>query len=221
MQFYHHGLNIKLTGLSDSLLRKCLNEGGLVAGGVDEFVIENLDLGVFGGQGDNLIGDGLGIAKCRNVLANAGEGELDALRAGTRKLSLALLADDDKVGGAFLSKKSSNASAHARVNTTAEALVRGADDDERFLVLGLERLGLGGLIDLIGGLTVVAGLGHGALSTGELGGGDNLHRVGDLLDVADGLEAALDLAKRRVAGDSVGGGGGGPATIRLVSKKSP
>jgi hypothetical protein len=44
------------------------------------------------------------------------------------------------------------------------------------------------------------------LGTGELGGSDNLHGVGDLLDVADGLKAVLDFAESRKGGGAWGSG---------------
>ena len=208
-----------LTGLEDGLLGKCLNEGSLVAGGVDEPVEQDLDVGVLGGQKGDLVGDGLGSGEGGDVLANTGKGELDALGVGTGELGLALLADDDEVGGALLSEESTDATAHTGVSTTAESLVGGANDDEGLLLLGLGGLGLGSFEDLVGGLTVLAGLGHGALGTGELGGGNDLHGVGDLLDVLDGLEAALNFSKRRVASGGAGGSSSNP-TDSIMSIKS-
>jgi hypothetical protein len=46
-------------------------------------------------------------------------------------------------------------------------------------------------------LPILSGLGHCALGTGELSGSDDFHRVGDLLDVADGLQSVLNLAEGR------------------------
>jgi hypothetical protein len=197
--------------LEDGLLGKCLNEGRLVAGGIDELVVQNLDVGVLGGEEGDLVGDGLGIGEGRNVLADTSKGELDALGAGTGELGLALLADNDEVGGAVLFEGSTDLTAHAGVNTTAETLVGGADDDEGLLLLGLGGLGLGGFEDLVGGLAVAAGLGHGTLGAGELGGGDDLHGVGDLLDVLDGLEAAVNFSKRRVASGGAGSSSSNPS----------
>lgn len=93
------------------------------------------------------------------------------------------------------------------MDAAAEALVGGADDKQGLALGGLEGLGLGLVEDLIGGLAVGLGVGHGALGAGQLGGGDDLHGVGDLLDVADGLEAALDLAEGREASGGMGRGG--------------
>jgi hypothetical protein len=207
--------------LEDGLLGKCLNEGRLVAGGIDELVVQNLDVGVLGGEEGDLVGDGLGIGEGRNVLADTSKGELDALGAGTGELGLALLADNDEVGGAVLFEGSTDLTAHAGVNTTAETLVGGADDDEGLLLLGLGGLGLGGFEDLVGGLAVAAGLGHGTLGAGELGGGDDLHGVGDLLDVLDGLEAAVNFSKRRVASGGAGSSSSNPTNAIVSIKKSP
>jgi hypothetical protein len=104
------------------------------------------------------------------------------------------------------------------VNTTAETLIGRADDDEGLLVLSLEGLGLSGLVDLIRGLTVLARVVHGALGSGELGGGDNLHGVCDLLDVSDGLETVLDLTESRIGGSGAGDGSGpGSAKKDVIS----
>lgn len=192
------------TGLGNGLLGKCLNEGGLVGGGVDELVVQDLDLGVLGGQVNDLVGDGLSIGKGRNVLANTGEAELDVLGVGSLQLSLALLTNEDQVEVLALGKKATNRTGHSGVNTTAETLVGGAHDDEGLLLVGLGGGGLGGLEDLVGGLSVLAGVVHAAGGTGELGGGDNLHGVCDLLDVSDGLQTSLDLTESRIGGGGAG-----------------
>jgi hypothetical protein len=57
-------------------------------------------------------------------------------------------------------------------------------------------------------LSVDNGLVHGLLGAGELGGGDDLHGLGDLLDVANGLEAALDLTESGIVGGLCDEGGG-------------
>merc|ERR1712000_138124 len=193
---------VQLTGLGDSLLRKCLKEGSLVALGVDELVVEDLDVGVLGGEKRDLVGDGLGVGEGGNVTADAREGELDILGVGPRQLGTALLADDDQVRRALLGKKTADTAGQTRVNTTAKTTVGRADNDEGLLLLGFGDLGLGSLEDLLGGLTVLAGVVHGPLRAGELGGSDNLHGVGDLLHV---LQAALDFSERRVAGSTAGG----------------
>lgn len=99
------------------------------------------------------------------------------------------------------------------MDTTAKSLVGAADNDQRSLALALNGLGLGALEDSVGSLTVLAGLVHGLLRAGELGRGDDFHGLGDLLNVLDGLEAALDLAKGGVAGGIVDGKGGGPVEM--------
>lgn len=197
------------TGLEDGLLGKCLNDGGLVARGVDELVVENLDVRVLGREHDDLVGDGGGVGKGRDVLANAGEADLKILAVGAAELGLGLLADDGKIEAGLLGVETTDISAQTRVNTTAETLVGGADDEQGLaLTLELGSSGLGGLVDLVGSLTVALGVVHGTLSTSELGRGDNLHGVGNLLDVANRLEAALDLTKSRKGGGRVGASNG-------------
>ena len=99
------------------------------------------------------------------------------------------------------------------MDPAAQPFIGGAHHDEGFLgaVLGVG-FGLGVLEDRVGGLAVGAGFGHGALGAGEFGGGDDFHRLGDFFDVADGFEAAFDLAEGGVGGGgdedgSVNGGG--------------
>jgi hypothetical protein len=200
-----------LTGLGDSLLGKRIKEFGLVARGVDEPVEQDLDVGVLGGQLDDLVGDSLGIGEGRNVLANTSKAQLDGRAVGSAELSLGLLTNDDEVKGRLCGGHGTDTSAHAGVNTTAETLVGRADDDEGLLVLLLEGLGLGRLVNLVGSLAIGAGVVHGTSGTGELGGGDNLHGVGDLLDVADGLEAALNLTKGGIGSSGSGSGNGSSA----------
>lgn len=99
------------------------------------------------------------------------------------------------------------------MNTTAETLVGGADDDEGLLLLGLGGGGLSGLEDLVRGLSVLAGVVHAASSTGELGRGDDLHGVCDLLDVSNGLQTSLDLTKSRIGGGGAGASSSSKAVI--------
>lgn len=194
---------VQLTRLLDSLLGEGLNGGGLVALGVEELVVEDLDGGVLGGEGGDHVGDGGSVGEGRDVLADTGEAEDDVLAVGTTQLGLALLADDGQVGLGLLEEELAHRPGETRVNTTAETLVGAADDNQGLLALALGGLGLGLLENGVGGLTVVAGLGHGPLGAGELGGGDDLHRLGNFLDVADRLETVLNLAQ-----GGIGGGGG-------------
>lgn len=203
------------TRVGNSVLGKCLNEGRLVAGGVDELVVQDLDVGVVAGEHDDLVGDGLGIGEGGNVLSDTREAQLEVLGVGTGQLRTALLADDDEVERRLGGVETADETAHTRVNTTAETFVGRADDDQS-LGLTLGDGGLGGLEDLVGGLTVAAGVVHGLGSAVELGRGNNLHGVGDLLDVANGLETALDLTKSGIS-SSVGSDGSDTITRPLVS----
>lgn len=209
------------TGLGNSFVGKCLNEGGFVALGVDELVVQNLDIGVLSGKHDDLVGDSLGIGKGGNVLANTSEGKLDAFGVGSLELSLALLTNDDEVKRlGDLIGVGTNASTEARVNTTAKTLVGRADDDEGLLLLRFGSNRLGGFEDLVGSLTILARLGHGTLSTGELGRRNDLHCAGNLLDVANRLQAAFDFTKGRVGGSSIGASSRSSKDKSLVSKTS-
>lgn len=206
---FHHILGPEqiLTRSLDSLLGESIDSVGLVSGGVDEAVVDDLDLCVLVGQRDDLVGDGRCLGEGGDGPTGASEGKTDVLGGGTRQLGLALLANDDQVVGVgLLGIKTTDVTGQTRVNTAAETLVGGADDQQGLLVGALEGLGLGLGEDLVRSGTVDLGVGHGALGAGQLGGGDNLHGLGDLLDVADGLETGLNLTEGGIAG---GGGGDG------------
>ena len=101
------------------------------------------------------------------------------------------------------------------MDTAAEALVRGAHYDERFLIFGLDGFGLCFFEDRVGCLTVASGFHHCALSFVELGGGDNFHGFGDFFDVTDGFEAAFDFAECGISG-SIGGDGSADSRHQLT-----
>lgn len=210
---------IQLTRLSDGILGKCLNDGGLVGRGVDEAVVQDLDIGVLLGQQNDLVGDGGGISEGGDVLSDTREGELDIRGVGSGKLSLGLLANDDEVELLALSAHSADVSSQTGVNTTAETLVGRADDEKLLSLLRLEGRGLSRLVDLVRGLAVLAGFVHGTLSSGQLGGSNDLHGLGDLLDVSDGLETSLDLTESRIGGGGIGAGGSSSADDIGISER--
>ena len=206
-------------GVGNSLLGVGLDDGGLVAGGVDELVVDNLDVGVVGLEAEDLVGDGLGVGEGGDVFADAGEGQDDVAGVGAAQLGAGLLADQNEVGGGLA--RGEGGAAHeagqAGVNTAAEALVGAADDVEGLLALGLEGLRLGVLEDLAAGLAVLPRGIHGALRAGQLGGGDDLHRVRNLPDVLDGLETVINFSQGGVGGGIGVGSGGGPVIALRAS----
>ena len=199
-----------LTGLGDGLLGESLNGSGLVALSVDELVVDDLHARVVGREHGNLIGDSLGVGEGGNVLANIGEAHDDALGSSTGQLSLGLFTKNDNIGLRVLSEQAAGGLGQARVNTTAKTLVRAGHNVKSLLVL--QGLGLGLLEDSVGGLSVVARFIHSLLGAGETGRGNDLHGVGDLLNVLDGLEASLDLTQSRE-----GGGIGGRSAVPDIS----
>jgi len=197
------------TRSSNSLLREGLNNDGFVARGVDKFVVQDLDASIVARQLHNLIRDSLRIREGRNILADAGKIEHNILGVGTAQLGFGLLPDQDKVVVAgLLGEHAASLTRQTRVDTAAKALVARRNDEQRLLLrvlaLGLERLGLGALKDLVGRLPVLAAVLHGTGGASQLGGGYDLHRLGDLLDVADRLEAAFDFAQSGIASGILG-----------------
>lgn len=188
----------KLTGVGDGLLGVGLDGNGLVALSVDEVVVDDLDAGVVGGQQSDLVGNGLGISEGRDVLADVGEAQNQVVGVGTGQLGLGLLAENNDVGVGELLEDTAGGLAQTGVDTTAKTLVGAGDDEQSLLVV--KSLGLGLLENGVGGLTVVPGLAHSLLGAGETGGGNDLHGVGDLFDVLDGLETALDFTQGREVG---------------------
>jgi hypothetical protein len=197
------GASNEHTRLLDGLLGESLNDGGLVAGGVDELVVQNLDAVVLGVQKAELVGNGGSVGESRDGLADSSEAEDHVLGVAPAHLGLALLADNcdvDVAGQAVGGELLAHVTRHTRVDTTTETLVGRAHDEESLLALTLGGNGASLLEGLLRGLSVHDGLVHGLLGAGELGGGDNLHGLGDLLDVADGLETALDLTESGIVG---------------------
>lgn len=188
---------------NDGLLGESGNNDRLVAGGVDELVVEDLDLGVVAGELGDLVCNGLGIGESGNVLADTSKAQDNVGAVGTGELGAGLLANDNKVGDTS-TDLTTVPTGQARVNTTAKSLVGAANDIKSLLALTLDCLGLGRLKDLTRGLTILGSISHGTLGTGELGGGDDLHGVGNLLDVSNRLEATLDFTQSGVAGAIVG-----------------
>lgn len=182
-----------LTRSEDSLLRVGWDNSWLVRDGSDERVEDNLNVVVLGWQLGDLVGNGGGLSESWDILSNTTERENHVLWVRSGQLSLALLSQNSEVGIWLLQEHTSGLLGQLRVDTTTETLVGRSDDDEG--LAGVESLGLGLLVDLVGSLTVDLGALHSTLSTGELGGSDDLHGVGDLLDVTNGLETAFDFTE--------------------------
>lgn len=193
-------------GIGKSLGGEGLNNVGLVGSSVDEFVVHDLDIGVVGGELDDLVGDSLGISEGRDVLANTSKGQGNVPGVRSAQLATGLLADENEVGRLLAGgEMAAYVARQTRVNTTTEALVGTAHNVESLLALGLERFCLGRLEDFLGGLTVFARLVHGSLRTVQLGGGHDLHCVCDLLDVANRLQTAFDFSQGGVGSGILGG----------------
>lgn len=166
-------------------------------------VVDDLHAGVVLGQQGDLVGNGLGIGEGGDILADVGEAENHSIGVGSGQLGLGLLAENDDVRVGVLLENTASSLAQTGVDTTAKTLVGAGDDQQSLLVV--ERLGLGLLEDGVGGLTVGTRIVHGLLGTVQTGRGDDLHGVGDLLDVLDGLQTALDFTQGREV-SRVGGG---------------
>jgi hypothetical protein len=165
----------------------------LVRDGSLERVKDNLNVVVLGWQLLDLVGNSLGLSKGWDILSDTSEGENHVLCVRSAQLSLALLTENNELSIWLLLEDTASLLGQLRVDTTAKTFVGRSNNEE--CLASLERLGLGLLVDLVGSLTVDLGVGHGTLGTGELGGGDDLHGVGDLLDVTNGLETAFDFTE--------------------------
>lgn len=212
---YGHVRRKQRTGSLDGILGESLDDGGLVLLGVQELVVQDLDARVVSGELGDLVGDGRRVGEGGDILSDVGEAEGHVLGVASAELGLALLTQDDELEALGVGAElSADETRKTRVDTTTETLVGRADDQEG-LALGLDRLGVGLLEDLVGSLAVGAGLGHGLLGAGELGRGDNLHGLGDLLNVANRLETALDFTESGKGGGI--GDGLGPVERQRIS----
>lgn len=198
----------QLTGVSDGFLGVGINSGGLVALRVQELVVDDLDGAVVGRKEGNLIGNGLSIGEGGNILADLREAEDDVLTAGTTELGLGLFSEDDDISVGVRCQQAASGLAETRVDTTTETFV-GAGDNIKSLLVSFLGLGLSGFEDGVGGCSVDTRVLHSLLGAGQTGGSDDLHGVGDFLDVTDGLETALDFTES----SEVGGIGGSSAAV--------
>ena len=94
---------------------------------------------------DDLVGDGTGLGKGRDVLADGVEGDSDVLGHGSRELGLGLVTDNGERSG-VLDLLLLDESGDTGVDTTAETSVRGDGEVEDLgglgggLLLGLDVL---------------------------------------------------------------------------------
>lgn len=186
--------------VEDGLNGVGIDNGSLVRLGVDELVVDDLDAVVLLWESRDLVGDQRSIGEGRDGLSDTSEVDLDVLGVGTRHLRLGLLADNDKVGLWVGGEHATGVLAESGVDTTTKTFVGAGNDNQSLLVTLLGDLGLGLLEDSVRGLSVCSGILHSACRSVKLGRGHNLHGVGDLLDVADGLETVLNLTKSREGG---------------------
>lgn len=181
----HHGLVLSLSreGL-DHLV------GLLVDGGVDVSVVHDDDGVVVGGAGSNELGGEGGRKGEGTGGLDLGGRTLDDVAVDPAELTTALVADDDDVafpaGLLHLADSLLDTTGDEGVDATAETLVTGDGDEEGLL----GEVVVGGILHADGlategGRPSVERLGHGeaVLVTLELGGGNHLHRRGNLLDV--------------------------------------
>lgn len=170
--------------------------------------MDDLDGAVVGGKEGNLVGNGLSIGEGGNILADLREAEDDVLTVGTTELGLGLLSEDDEISTGVLCQQATSGLAETGVDTTAKTLI-GAGDDVESLLVPFLGFGLGGLEDSVGGGSVDTRVLHGLLGTGQTCGSDDLHGIGDFLNVTDGLETTLDFTES----SEVGGIGRSSATV--------
>lgn len=187
-------------GAEDGLNGVGIDNGSLVRLGVDELVVDDLDAVVLLWESGDLIGDQRSVGEGRDGLSDTSEVDLDVAGVGTSHLGLGLLANNDEVGTGVGSEHATGVLAQSGVDSTAKTFVGAGNDNQSLLVALLGNLGLGLLEDGVRGLSVCSGILHSACRSVQLGRGNNLHGVGDLLDVADGLETVLNLTKSREGG---------------------
>lgn len=191
----------KLGGVLNGLGGEGLLHDGLERDTGKDLVVDNLDVVVLAVQSENLVGNVGSLLESRSLLTGSTERKSQLVGVGSAELGLDLLTDSNNVNQLLARLKveqlSSNGSSELGVDGATETLV-GGDNNPQTLLGVLSGSGLGVLKDLLGGLVVELGGGHGSLGLSELGGGDNLHGVGDLLNVLNGLESHLDFSKSGV-----------------------
>jgi hypothetical protein len=186
--------------VDDGLNRVGIDDGSLVRLGIDELVVDDLDAVVLLWESGDLVGDQRSVGEGRDGLSDTSEVDLDVLGVRTRHLRLGLLTNNDEVGIGVGGEHATGVLAESGVDSTAKTFVGAGNDNQSLLVALLGNLGLSLLEDGVRGLSVCSGVLHSACRSVQLGRGNNLHGVGDLLDVADRLETVLNLTKSREGG---------------------
>lgn len=208
---------MRLTRLGDSLFRVSFDNDRLVGLSVDESVVDNLNAGVVGWQLGDFVCNGLSFGESWDVLPDIGKIHHEVLLIGSAELGLGLLAEDHNIGTRLIDHHPSCSLAQAGVDASAETLIRTSHDEQGLLVF--EGFGFGVLEHSIGGLTVGSRIGHGSLGLVETSGSNNLHGLGDFLDVLDGLQPALDFTEgREICGI---GRGGIPFLCKITASVNP
>lgn len=159
----------------------------------NELVVQDFGVLVFA-QGGDLIGDQGNLVEGRLGLTNTAESQLQLLGVGSVQLDLSLVTNGDNVNVSVqLTNSLSGGLGDLSVDRTTQTLVGGNNNQQGlvgsslFWLSVLEELSVG-LVEDSGGL-------HGSLGLVQSGGGNNLHGLGDLLDVLNGLKTHLDFSQ--------------------------
>ena len=146
-------VELELGGVAEGVFGEDLDDVGLERERRDVLVVDEVDLVELDARLDDLVGDGGGVGKGGDVLANLVEGEGNVLGERTAELRLGLFTENDDGGalgrggvtgsGADLLELGLGALGDGRVDTTAETLVGGDDDEELATALGSDSLGVG------------------------------------------------------------------------------
>lgn len=188
----------ELGGVLNGLGGVGLLHDGLKRDTGQDLVVDNLNVVVLGVESKNLVSNVGSLLEGGGLLTGSTERQTHLLGVRSAELGLDLLTDSNNVNellaGLKVEQLSSNGSGKLGVDGTTQTLI-GGDNNPQSLLDVLRHSGLGVLENLLGGLVVDLGGGHGSLGLTELGGGNNLHGVGNLLNVLNGLESHLDLSK--------------------------
>lgn len=151
-------VELELGGVAERVFGEDLDDVGLEGEGRDVLVVDEVDLVELDAGLDDLVCDGGCVGEGGDVLADLVEGERDVLGERAAELGLGLFAEDDDGGalggvgvaggGTDLVELGLGALCDGGVDTAAETLVGGDDDEELAATLGSD--GLGVLEDLCG-----------------------------------------------------------------------
>lgn len=172
-------------------------ESGLERNTGKELVVKDFNGVILSTERDDLVGNGSSFNEGRSLLTDRSKRSNNVIGVRTRNLGLDLVTNGNDFSVGVLGKTVTSSTSKLRVDGTAKTLIGGHGNDELLGSFG-GNSSLGIVVDLLVGRAIDTGDSHTTLGLVESGRSNNLHGVGDLLNVLDRLETSLNFTKSSI-----------------------